>query len=253
MKTRCFENLRSPSAADVLVGGIAPTSATAPHPPRFHHDTLSPQTQTNQTQYPPGNLQSPFFTATSPRQISKRTKPIEAIFYKNSVTILPMSTAAIALGANLGDRRQNIEAALRALGALPGVDLVKTSALLENPSVGGPPGAPDFLNAAALVETILTPDQLLDCLLDIERQLGRSRARHEQKNEPRPIDLDLLFYDDHLVQTDRLTLPHPRMHQRRFVLQPLAQIAPDAVHPVLKKTIRHLLLQLTHECTAHDQ
>ncbi len=164
-----------------------------------------------------------------------------------------MSTAAIALGANLGDRRRNIESALALLASAPTVRVVKVSTLLENPAVGGPAGAPDFLNAAAVLETELSPEALLDRLLEIERGLGRVRGAAEKRNDPRPIDLDLLLYEDRVVRTDRLALPHPRMHQRRFVLQPLAEIAPRLVHPALGKTIGELFEQLTHECAAHDR
>ena len=149
--------------------------------------------------------------------------------------------AYIALGANLGDRARNIRDAIDRLKATPGVEVAAVSSLFENPAVGGPEGSPAFLNAAARLVTALSPHDLLRRLLDIEREMGRARRR---KWEPREIDLDVLLYGERVIDTQDLRVPHPLMHTRRFVLQPLAEIAPRAVHPVLGVTVAGLLQRL---------
>jgi 2-amino-4-hydroxy-6-hydroxymethyldihydropteridine diphosphokinase len=149
--------------------------------------------------------------------------------------------AHIALGANLGDRDHNIHAALAKLGETEGVTVQRVSALIENPAVGMGPDAPPFLNAAAQIKTTLGSHALLHRLLEIEAELGRQRR---QKWEPRTIDIDLLLFGDQILSSQELVVPHPLLHERRFVLEPLAQIAPDAVHPVLQMTIAGLLADL---------
>jgi 2-amino-4-hydroxy-6-hydroxymethyldihydropteridine diphosphokinase len=149
--------------------------------------------------------------------------------------------AFIAVGANLGDREATIRAALDALGRTPGIEVIRTSSLMENPAVGGPEGSPPFLNGAAALATSLQPRELLARLLEIERSLGRER---HQKWAPRTIDLDLLLYDDLVLRADELTIPHPLMHERDFVLLPLAEIAADVVHPRLRTSIGELAHRL---------
>jgi 2-amino-4-hydroxy-6-hydroxymethyldihydropteridine diphosphokinase len=139
-----------------------------------------------------------------------------------------MSTCFIGIGSNMGNRRANLVAALELIGRLPGTVVRRVSRFVDTTPVGGPPGQHQFLNAAAEVETILRPQLLLDRLLDVEVRLGRARSEFWG---PRPIDLDILLFDNMEVNEPELTLPHPRMHFRRFVLEPLVEIAPDIVHP----------------------
>lgn len=149
-------------------------------------------------------------------------------------------TAYLALGANLGDREVNLRVALERLNDSTDVAVARVSNFLENPAVGGPPDSPPFLNAVAEIRSKLPPGELLHRLFEIERSLGRSRR---EKWEPRVIDLDLLLYSDQIIQTDELTVPHPLMHERRFVLEPLAEIAPHIVHPVIGLRARELAIQ----------
>lgn len=158
-----------------------------------------------------------------------------------TTTFIP---AYIALGANLGNREENIRSALLRLEKTPGIRVLRVSSLLENPAVGGPAGSPSFLNAAVAIETTLGSHALLHRLLDIERELGRVRRT---RWEPRPIDLDLLLYGDQIISSQELVVPHPLMHERRFVLQPLAEIAPDVVHPALQMSVGGLLESLSGE------
>ncbi len=139
-----------------------------------------------------------------------------------------MTRAYVGLGANLGDREQTLRAALDALGSTPGVDVVAVSSIRETEPVGYA-DQPRFLNAAAALETSLTPRELLDVLLEVERSLGRIRTG--PRFGPRTIDLDLLLYGDERVDEPGLRVPHPRLAERAFVLEPLAELEPGLVVP----------------------
>ena len=148
-----------------------------------------------------------------------------------------MARAYIAIGSNLGDRSAHIALARSQLARLPRTRLITFSRTYETDPLG-PPGQGKYLNAAAVLETELQPVELLDGLRDIERQAGRQRR---EKWAARTLDLDLLLYDEQIIDTPDLKVPHPHMHERRFVLEPLAEIAPGAVHPQLNRTVRRLL------------
>jgi 2-amino-4-hydroxy-6-hydroxymethyldihydropteridine diphosphokinase len=138
-----------------------------------------------------------------------------------------MNTAYVALGANLGNPRATVLAAFAALANLPESRVARCSSLYRTAPVGIL-SQPDFVNAVALLETTLAPETLLDALLDIEARFGRIRR---ERNGPRTLDLDLLLYDNIELDLPRLTLPHPRLHLRAFVLLPLAEVAPDLAIP----------------------
>jgi 2-amino-4-hydroxy-6-hydroxymethyldihydropteridine diphosphokinase len=136
--------------------------------------------------------------------------------------------AHVGLGANLGDRERTIGRAVELLAATPGIGVVAVSTLRET-EPWGPVAQPLYLNGVAELETELEPRALLGALLDVERMLGRVRTG--ERFGPRVIDLDLLLYGDLVVDEPGLVVPHPRLHERRFALEPLAELAPGAVVP----------------------
>ena len=149
-----------------------------------------------------------------------------------------MARVYVAVGSNLGDREKNFSRAKELVEKIKRTKFLRASAIYETDPVGGPPQG-KYLNAVWEMETDLAPKKFLRNLLEVERQMGRVRS---QRNAPRGIDLDLLFHEDKIIKSNQLTIPHPRLHERIFVLQPLAELAPDFMHPVLKKTIRELYL-----------
>jgi 2-amino-4-hydroxy-6-hydroxymethyldihydropteridine diphosphokinase len=138
-----------------------------------------------------------------------------------------VATACVALGSNLDDPRLQVERGFAALAALPRTRLLARSRLYRTPP-WGVPDQPDFVNAAARLETGLVPRELLDALLAIEADAGRVRG---VRNGPRTLDLDLLLYGNRVIDEPGFTVPHPRLHERAFVLLPLADVAPDAEVP----------------------
>jgi 2-amino-4-hydroxy-6-hydroxymethyldihydropteridine diphosphokinase len=149
-----------------------------------------------------------------------------------------MAVCLLGLGSNVGDRPAALQAAVTRLAEGPGIRVLAVSRPIETAAVGGPAGQPAFLNAAALIETGLLPAALLRLAQQIELSLGRTPG---VRWGPRPLDVDLLLYDEERHATPELRLPHPRMAWRRFVLAPAAEIAPAMVHPQIGWTVRQLL------------
>lgn len=149
----------------------------------------------------------------------------------------------IGLGSNVGDRAALIQRCLDMIENNDLIDVRAISSFLDNPAVANTP-QPDFLNAAAELQTILSPEELLDFFETVETELGRT---HKGQYEPRTMDIDILFFNDEIICTERLTVPHPLLQTRLFVLEPLYEIAPDFLHPLLQETVAVLLAQLPHQ------
>jgi 2-amino-4-hydroxy-6-hydroxymethyldihydropteridine diphosphokinase len=143
-------------------------------------------------------------------------------------------TVYLSLGSNVGERQANLQQAIEHLGKIGKV--VKQSALYETEPMEMA-DQPWFLNSAVELETELMPRQFISAVLDIERSMGRKRSK---KKGPRTIDIDVLLFGKSIIEMKGLTVPHPAMHQRRFVLEPMVEIAPDVRHPVFKRSMREL-------------
>ena len=159
------------------------------------------------------------------------------------MTAVGAVTAWVALGSNLGDREAALAGALEALSTADGVEVVRVSAWHVTRPVGGPPGQGDYLNGVLEARTTLTPEDLLWLLQRVETQFGRDRAR-EVPNGPRTLDLDLLLYGREHIERAGLVVPHPRMEARLFVLEPLAELAPELVLPGCGKRVCERVAEL---------
>ncbi|GAX36869.1 2-amino-4-hydroxy-6-hydroxymethyldihydropteridine diphosphokinase [Nodularia sp. NIES-3585] len=147
--------------------------------------------------------------------------------------------SAIALGGNMGDSYGILAAAIETLAKTPGIKLAAKSSWYRTKAVGPP--QPDYLNGCAILQVEMPPDLLLETLLATEQQFGRVR---QQRWGARSLDLDLLLYDDFIIDTPHLQIPHPRMRERAFVLIPLAEIAPDWVEPISQRVIKDLVKEV---------
>lgn len=154
----------------------------------------------------------------------------------------------LGVGSNLGDRVSHLEQAQTLVSQFPRTRFLRSSSTQETEPVGGP-SQEKYLNAVWEIETLLSPKELKEKLRAIEEKLGRKRSF---PNAPREIDLDILFYGEEVVEEEQLKIPHPRLHERRFVLQPLAELAPQKIHPTLKVSVKELLRRLPETCESNS-
>jgi len=152
-----------------------------------------------------------------------------------------MPKVYLALGSNMGEKARHIIKAFIEIDNLPRTKVKRISQIMTSAPEGGPPEHEDYMNGACLIETELSPQELLGHLAQIEKKEGRIRG---PKWGPRPLDIDIIFYEDEIIETETLTIPHPRMHSRLFVLRPLLELAADFIHPALNKSIRQLTKEL---------
>ncbi len=150
-----------------------------------------------------------------------------------------LARCAIALGSNIGDSRAILDNAMGILAETSGISLKAQSSWYKTAPVGPP--QPDYINGCAWLDVALTPQELLAVILDIEKKFGRVR---QERWGPRTLDIDIILFDDIILETPNLEIPHPRMRERAFVLLPLAEIAPDWIEPVSGFAIAQLLLRL---------
>jgi len=157
---------------------------------------------------------------------------------------MPRETVFIGFGSNLGNRVDFCDRTVTLLSLLPHSQVIAVSSLYETEPVpdAGAPGESWFLNGVVQLETDVTPQSLLEICREIERSLGRDP---EHRSGPRTIDLDILLYGDRVFQEQELVVPHPRLHLRRFVLEPMVELEPTLIHPALKQTVSQLLARLT--------
>ena len=148
-----------------------------------------------------------------------------------------MNTAYLGLGSNLGNRMAFLRGGRDTLTSKPGIEIIKASGVYETEAVGGPADNPSFLNTVLQIATDLSPEELLKACLSVEDDFGRSRP---VRWAPRTLDIDILFYDDLVMCEEELTIPHPRLHERTFVLAPLLEIAPDLRHPLLGQSVSEI-------------
>lgn len=150
-----------------------------------------------------------------------------------------MNKVVLSLGSNVGDRQSNLSAAINRIFEIPAMLLKKSSIYQTAP--WGNKDQPDFFNQVLEIETALDAHALMEKLLSIEESMGRKR---KEKWEPRIIDIDILFFNEEILETEKLTIPHKLLHERKFILEPLHEILPSKNHPILKKNISTLLIEL---------